>query len=267
MAGISHALKILLFLEPRSTGRVLYGAPVHVTVLQLKSWTEEPDLTSLLPGGLWSITEWLCYKRWAWGPHLLPSLQGLPPPQSTCRQKSQQNLSVLMAVSRRHPVGIYATSRKVEGKTGKVRSITEFSPGSIRDPSKMSKVSFDHPLPYSEFVISTPNHILTAYTLPNLPSQIWISCGKCNILRLQTLFFFMPHSIVGEFPQGSTEMLPWSIYLYNLFVNSIYHSVLRNLAASFIGFLPNPFCFHTWSWNFQGLFHSHSEPPFPVYLK
>lgn len=37
MAGISHALKILLFLEPRSTWRVLYWFPVQVTVLQLKS--------------------------------------------------------------------------------------------------------------------------------------------------------------------------------------------------------------------------------------
>ena len=88
MAGISHALKILLFLEPRSTWRVLYWFPVQVTVLQLKSWTEEPDLTSLLPGGLWSITEWLCYKRWAWEPRLLPSLQGLPPPPSPPADKS-----------------------------------------------------------------------------------------------------------------------------------------------------------------------------------
>lgn len=73
---------------------------------------------------------------------------------------------------RRHLVGIHATSRKAEVKAGKARSITESSPGSIRDPSKMSQFSFDHPLPYGEFVISTPSHILTAYTLPNLPTQI-----------------------------------------------------------------------------------------------
>lgn len=75
-------------------------------------------------------------------------------------------------MGRRHPLSIHATSRKVEGKAGKVRSITESSAGSLRDPSKVPKVSFDHPLPYREFVISTPNHILTAYTLADLPSQI-----------------------------------------------------------------------------------------------